>query len=326
MEQAVALIDLLGFSEMVKANPTSATNVLNDFYNICFNEIKGMPSVKGHLFSDSLLCYSGNKAALLNSMTSIYRKCLAKNENYRMGSKFFLLPRGGISVGIVNIEERTEPPNLTKNFIVSPALVHSATMEREILGSRLLVAVRNDYPEENEILWNNRVKTILYLDEAYDFWEKYVYSDALWFADLALDPNLQRREIRKLLEITTKLVKENSSNPKFLAHHIETLRIGLLSYSRFFEGAGRDNLIESLIEDFSGNKYWKIWISMIEMAMQSPDNWAVPAREDVVTFYKKVGLSKGWVNVLREINHPKRSHLKKLFYQFVNEMKISIAG
>jgi hypothetical protein len=163
------------------------------------------------------------------------------------------------------------------------------------------------------------------MDETYSFWEKYLYSDALWFADLALDPISQRREIKKLLGIATKLVKRNTGNPKILAHHIETLRIGLLSYSRFFEGTGGDDLIESLIENFSGGKYWKVWVSMIEMTMQSPDTWALPARDDIVSFYKKVALSKGWVNVLREINHPKRSHLKKLFDQFVNEMQISTA-
>jgi len=179
MEQAVALIDLLGFSEMVKADPTSAARVLDDFYKICFNEIRSVPFIKGHLFSDSLLCYGDDKAALLNCMASIYRKCLSKNENHQMGSKCFLLPRGGVSIGILNIEERTELPNLTKNFIVSPALVHSADMERQISGSRLLVAIRNDYAQQKEILWNEQVKTILYMDETYSFWEKYLYSDAL---------------------------------------------------------------------------------------------------------------------------------------------------
>src|SRR5258706_8704964 len=124
MDRILAFVDLLGFSKMVESNYGEARTVLNDFYNICFSVIKRDATVNGSLFSDSLLAHSSNNASLVNCITEIYRKCLAKNEHYTNTDKFFLLPRGAISIGYVNIEERQTSPNLTKDFIVSPALVH----------------------------------------------------------------------------------------------------------------------------------------------------------------------------------------------------------
>jgi len=132
--QALAFIDLLGFSQMVGSNSSRSKEILNDFYNITFRIIKGKDEVQGHLFSDSLLAYSNAPAVLVNIITEIYRECLKKNDTYEFNlSKHFLLPRGGISYGVVDIQHRIEAPNLSKNFIVSPALVHSAKMESQTL-------------------------------------------------------------------------------------------------------------------------------------------------------------------------------------------------
>ncbi|MBU0712422.1 hypothetical protein KKA87_10970 [bacterium] len=160
--EALAFIDLLGFSQMVTTNHNHSKEILHDFYNITYRIIKEETRVKGHLFSDSLLAYSSEPAVLVNVIAKLYRECLIKNNSYEFDlSKFFLLPRGGISFGIVDIQDRTEAQNLTKNFIVSPALVHSVKMENQIKGSRLLIADSNN-DEDQLFNWNEDVKSILY--------------------------------------------------------------------------------------------------------------------------------------------------------------------
>jgi len=135
--EALAFIDLLGFSQMVAINHNRSKDILNDFYNITFRIIKQESRVKGNLFSDSFLACSSEPAILVNVVSEIFRECLNKNNLYNFDlSKFFLLPRGGISFGIVDIQDRIEAPNLSKNFIVSPALVHSAKMENKIKGCK----------------------------------------------------------------------------------------------------------------------------------------------------------------------------------------------
>ena len=120
MNKIIAYIDLLGFSKMVETDYNKAREILNDFYNISFKIIKRDKKVKGSLFSDNLLAFSDDYPALINCVTEIYRECLKKNATYNKGTDFFLLPRGAISVGYLNIEERQTSLNLTKDFIISP--------------------------------------------------------------------------------------------------------------------------------------------------------------------------------------------------------------
>lgn len=320
-ERALAFIDLLGFSNMVKKDYSQARDILGDFYDISFRAIKTKTSLKGHLFSDSLLVYSNDKAELVNVICEIYRKCLRKNRDYHNRRDFFLLPRGGISIGIVNIEDRAESPNLRKDFIVSPALVHSVQMEKNIKGSRLLIAVKSGSEEEMSVTWNNNIQSILYPQEFY-FWEKYQYKDALWFADLSKEYDMRKREVEELIDIAIELVKEGSVNPSFLEHHADTLRIGLLSYSHLFEATMSASLVKRILTEFIKEKYWKIWIAIFEMAMQSPDNFAVPGSRRFIDFYKRVCLTKGWSKLLEEVNNPKNSYAKRAINNFIKELNI----
>ena len=103
--EALAFLDLLGFSQMVSTNSGRAKKVLHDFYNISFRIIKRKQQVQGSLFSDSLLAYSTDPALLINIVTEIYRECLRKNDSYEFDlSKYFLLPRGGVSFSNSNYE------------------------------------------------------------------------------------------------------------------------------------------------------------------------------------------------------------------------------
>jgi len=214
-EKILAFIDLLGFSQMVNSDENKARVVLNDFYYIAFDEIKSRPNVKGHLFSDSLLAYSISREDLINCLAAIYQKCLLKNNSYTELSKFFLLPRGAMSVGIVNVEERQTAPNLTKDFIISQALVHSTELEKEIKGSRLLIAVKTEQQEQLQLTWNRNIRYGLYQNDAFTFLKNYKYSDVLWFSSFD-DGRNQKDNLIDLIDIAIKLVKDNSRNEKVM--------------------------------------------------------------------------------------------------------------
>ena len=320
MEKILAFVDLLGFSQMVNTDEDKARVVLNDFYNIAFNEIKKRPSVNGHLFSDSLLAYSNSREDLINCLAAIYQKCLLKNDSYSELSKFFLLPRGAMSVGIVNVEDRQTAPNLTKDFIVSQALVHSAKLESQIKGSRLLVAVKNDQQQQMQLDWNGNIRYGLYQDDSLTFLENYKYKDVLWFPSSDAENN-QRDNLINLIDIAIKLVKENSRNEKVLLQHIWTLRIGLLSYSKYL-GQESDPVLNRIIREFKADQYWLLWMTLIEMIVNSTTEWKYAASKKIVDFYKKTSLKKGWSNLIDELNKPGEQYALKCFEKFIDEMSI----
>lgn len=323
MKKSLAFIDLLGFSNMVKKDHSKAKEVLNDFYNISFQEIEGCSEIEGMLVSDSLIAYSENNSALLNSLCSIYRKCLEKNGEYCDNAlcDFFLLPRGGFSIGEVNVEERTEAPNVRKGFIVSPALVHSSKMEQSIKGSRLLIAVNDLNGEDIDFHWNTETRAILYSDDSYRLYEKYSYNDALWFADLNKNYNDQKEEIKKLIEVAILLVKANVKNPRALEQHIGTLRIGLLSYSKHCEVVTDDMIIKRILDEFKEDKYWLVWVSVLEMVLQSPDGSIASLNSRIVEFYREMCLSVGWKKVIEYSNKKDNVHFKKLLQEYIGSMR-----
>lgn len=320
MEKILAFVDLLGFSQMVNTDEDKARVILNDFYNIAFKEIKKIPSVNGHLFSDSLLAYSNSREDLINCLAAIYQKCLLKNDSYNELSKFFLLPRGAMSVGIVNVEDRQTAPNLTKDFIVSQALVHSAKLESQIKGSRLLVAVKNEQQQQMQLDWNRNIRYGLYQDDALTFLENYKYKDVLWFSSFD-DGNNQRDNLINLIDIAIKLVKDNSRNEKVILQHIWTLRIGLLSYSKYL-GQESDPVLNRIIREFKADQYWLLWMTLIEMIVNSTTEWKYAASKKIVDFYKKTSLKKGWSNLIEELNKPGEQYALKCFEKFIDEMSI----
>ncbi|WP_422004919.1 hypothetical protein [Roseivirga pacifica] len=319
--RALAFIDLLGFSAMVSNDKRLATEILDDFYNISFSHIKNEHDIHGDLFSDSLVAHSSSPAILVNTIAKIYRDCLRKNDSYTQPlGKFFLLPRGGISFGHVDIQSRTESPNLTKNFIVSPALVHSVKMESQVKGSRLLIADL-DNGNQQVFNWNNEVKSILFENSNFTFWSTFKYYDALWFLDLAKSSSEQKTEVTYLIEVAEKLVHSNHKNKSARDQHVQTLRIGLLSFSKFL--TPNDNpLLYRFLEDYRDDLYWLVWLTLIEMIMNSPDSWALPSKREVIEFYKEVSLKPGWAKVISEINKPKNEYILGSFREFLSEMNI----
>lgn len=313
--KALAFLDLLGFSNMVRDDYSRAKDVLGDFYNVAYELIAANQEIAGTLFSDSIILHSDNKPLMLDTVSQLYRECLRKNVGYTKRNCFFLLPRGGISIGVVNIEPKTVAPNIKNEFIVSPALVHSVKMESGIKGSRLLVAVNLDNGEDIEYTWSKNLRTALYDDDSIEFWSRYEYKDALWYADLAKEDGEQKKEIEELIAIATKLVIDNNAIQEYMLHHIGSLRIGLLSYSKFFEATKSSEWFADMLHIFRDDKYWLIWVALLEMAMQSKDAWAVPEIPVLRDFLKEVSLSTGWIEVLKEINRNHNKYVKCLFEQ-----------
>jgi hypothetical protein len=322
-EKILAFVDLLGFSRMVSIDQEKARIVLNDFYNISWKNIRSNPLVKGTLMSDSLLLYSDNRTSILNCLSDIYRECFRKNSEYEsLGKDFFLLLRGAVSEGFVQLEDRTTSPNLDKNFIISPALVHSAKLESLVKGSRLLVAVKDDSSEQDrEYNWNNNLKSLLYPASSIKYMEGYKYTDALWFRDESKELSIQKSEVIELLGIAFKLVKENATNPKVIEQHIQTLRIGLLSYIKFLD-CDNDPIIKELLENYNSSQYWLIWITMIEMITGGLDSWRYEGSKEILNFYTKASLEKGWIDVINEINKDEQKYLKSTFKAFLKMLEV----
>jgi len=327
-EKAVAFVDLLGYGNMVRKSLEEGKRVLSDFYNLCECVIGAELDVTGFLQSDSLVAYCDDKPRMLKVISKLYRECFRKNQEYTNRSTFFLVPRGAIAVGLTEVRERCKLRNLTEGFVVSPALVHSDKMEKAAKGGRLLLAVKTDGGGENrqetELIWSPDVQGMIYWDSPLKLWPKYRYMDVLWFSDSSKQWAEQKPEIEELIAIAKDLVKHNTKNNKHLQKHCETLRIGLLSYSRFFEASLRPRWFTDLLEEYEHEGYWPIWLAIIEMVVFSRDaEWALSSNKDFVRFYRKISLSRGWANVLREMNKPGRADVKRGLTEVLEAMQIA---
>jgi len=330
--KAVAYVDLLGFSNMVTESREEAKKVLNHFYDVCECVIGAEPDVTGFLQSDSLLAYCDSKPLMLKVISKLYRECFRKSQQYTNRDIFFLVPRGAIGVGLIEVRDRCKLPNLTEGFVVGPALVHSVRMEKKVNGGRLLLAVKTDggagSRQETELLWSPDVQGMIYWDSPVELWGGYRYMDVLWFSDPSKPGAEQKTEIEELIPVAKDLVKHNTQNKEHLQKHCETLRFALLSYSRFFEASLRSDLFADLLREYEREyeheEFWPIWLGMTEMALFSPDGeWALSSNEDFVRFYKKISLSRGWARVLREINKPEGADVKTALSKVIEEMKIA---
>ncbi|WKL48742.1 hypothetical protein Q1W71_02930 [Flavobacterium pectinovorum] len=316
METILAYIDLLGFTKMIEKDHQKAEELLLRFYDIAFESINDDKRLKGNISSDCLLVYSTKYSVLINCLASIYRQCFLQNETLP-DPNFYLLPRGAVSVGAMTIGERDTSVSITKDFMIGKALVHSSKLEPQIKGSRLLIAVNsNDENQVSELLQNKEINSVLYQNCTFKFWPGYSYVDALWFLDLNKTPEEQKKEVLQLLQIALKLTKNNSKNAKIAEHYINTLRIGLLSYSRFIEN-GNDPVLKTIITEFKNGQYWFLWLTVIEISLnrktENPDaDWSY-----ILAFYKKASLEKSWVHVIEEINKPEKAYLKKAFKLFL---------
>lgn len=183
-----------------------------------------------------------------------------------------------------------------------------------------MIAVKSE-KEDLGITWNQDIKSILFENSSFEFWKYYQYMDTLWFLDLTKNHDAQKTEVIQLIKIAAKLTRENSNEASVLDQHTNTLRIGLLSYTKFL-GRENDEIVNLIISDFQDDKYWLIWMTFIEMIINSSYEWKYAAMRSVIEFYQRTSLTAGRINVLKEINNPKNSYIKSSFTRFLGEMNV----
>ena len=316
----VAYSDLLGFSDLAVKDPEAAEKLLSEFYNYAQN-IKVQNSYEElelFLFSDFLFVQGDRVEQVVNYMCQVYRKALRHSEN----SEVPMLIRGGVARGGVLTQDRREAPQVTKNFIVSPALTHAVKMESLVKGQRLLVSAKER--EEIEHFWNPEMNTICYDQPSIKpspLFRKYRYQDLLWARDLSLSRAQSREETMKHLEIAERLYRENIEKKKeVVAHYAETLRICLLSYSSLLEACEEDRefvsrfVYQTLIE----YPHPSVWLGLLECVLLSKDAFAFHIEPAMASFLSHAVMSKHWGEVSSALAQDEHAQLSKAVEEFVS--------
>jgi hypothetical protein len=293
----IGYVDLLGFSNQVIQEMSSATKVLNDFYNICYNmaDKYNHNSLKITMVSDSLFCWSDNNTEIIDFLCDIYCECLKKNKEYlNRKSTMFLLPRGAIAQGEVFTQERKEAPNLRKNFVVSPALVDAVKAEGMVKGARLLLCSKKKREISRNSLTDTNIQQdigyrhlknspLIYRDVTIHLDDRQYY-DILWFRNRSSGNSQNQQNDQELFDIASLLVDHHTDDSKYLIHYIETLRIALLSYPQLAS-------MNSTLSKYDDDKYWRIWFALFEAAENKLES-------NFVSFIKKKILSPGWSKLI----------------------------
>jgi hypothetical protein len=319
-ENIVVYTDLLGFSDLVMRNIEEARNLLSRFYNLSQStKLDGnFDSLELFLFSDFLFVKGNDIADVVNYACTLYRNCLKANEN-QSGAP--LLPRGGIARGTVLTQKRREAPEVTKNFIVSPALVHAVHMEKLIRGQRLLISANEI--EEIAHFWNQRFSAITYdqpsIKPSRSF-KKYRYQDLLWARDLRKGHHEAKEETSGLMRLAAKLFRENIGNNAEIEHYAETLRICLLSYSSLLEPLQTDReLLDELVEEtlipFPSNI---VWLGFLEMVFLSRDFFSFQLNSSVLKFIRFAVLHPIWGNICGTLCLEEHDQLRHRVQELIN--------
>jgi len=246
------------------------------------------------LFSDFLFVQGNDVSLVVNYACKLYREAL---EYCETGARPMLC-RGGVARGSVITQRRHQAPNVTKNFIISPALAHAVKMERLVKGQRLLLAANER--EELSHFWNNQIHAICYDQPSIrpsKLFLKYRYQDLLWARDLGKEYRDSKTESRHLVRIASKLFKDNYGQPKgVIAHYAETLRICMLSYASLLEPCQEDrDLLTHLVDEvltICPNE--STWLGFIEMVLLSRDAFAFQIDRAVLDFLRVALLSPRW--------------------------------
>jgi hypothetical protein len=314
----VAYSDLLGFSELVVENSIIAKELLSDFYNFSQN-IKVENSYEDlelFLFSDFLFVQGDNVDTVVNYMCRLYRKALRYSEH----SVRPMLIRGGVARGGVLTQNRHEAAQVTKHFIVSPALTHAVKMELMVKGQRLLISAIER--EEIEHFWNRNIEAICYDQPSLKIsklFKDYRYQDILWARDLSLGRLQARTETMLHINIAAKLYRDNCNKPKsVIEHYAETVRICLLSYSSLLESCDEDReFIDSFVEEtlipFPNPSLWLGFLECVLLSMDAISFYLEPA---LAKFLRHAVRSKHWGDLSSALDKPEHAQLSDAFQQF----------
>lgn len=310
-QRVVAYTDLLGFSELVVNEHYQAKQLLSDFYNLSQNTKvnEGYEDLELFLFSDFLFVQGDDVSSVVNYMCRLYRGAL----KYSKDSQNTMLCRGGIARGGVITQQRRQAPNVTKNFIVSPALTHAVKMELLVKGQRLLLSANER--EELSHFWNKNIESICYDQPSVKpskLFIKYKYQDVLWARDLAKPHNESKTETVELINIASDLFRKHYKKPKSVSlHYAETLRICMLSYASLLESCASDReMLLSLVQDtLVEYPHEIVWLAFLEMVLLSKDAFAFQREESVLTFLRFALLSPKWGGVCSVLEKDENSQL-----------------
>lgn len=320
----VAYTDLLGFSDLVVRDTELAKELLSDFYNLA-QRIKirdGFHELELFLFSDFLFVQGNEVSLVVNYACKLYMEALKYSET---GTRPMLC-RGGIARGAVISQRRHQAPNVSKNFIISPALAHAVKMESLVKGQRLLLAANEK--EELSHFWNNQIHAICYDQPSIKpskLFLKYRYQDILWARDLAREYPDAKAETRRLIQIASRLFQDNHERPKSVnAHYAETLRICMLSFAGMLEPCAEDRaLLGSLVDVLTSYPDESTWLGFMEMVFLSRDAFAFQLDQSVARFLRFALLSPKWglvcASLERNENHQLLGAVRELIDVAVHE-------
>lgn len=315
----VAYSDLLGFSEIAVRQPETASQLLSDFYNYAQNiKVQNFyEDLELFLFSDFLFVQGDRVERVVNYMCQLYRQALQYSEH----SKAPMLIRGGVARGGVLTQQRREAPQVTKNFIVSPALTHAVKMETLVKGQRLLISAEER--EEIDHFWNSGINAICYDQPSLkpsELFKKYRYQDLLWARDLSQPYVQSRKETMQYIEIAAKLYRDNSNKPKcIVAHYAETLRICLLSYSSLLKPCTEDrDFISRFVQDtLIPHPNASVWLGFLECVLFSKDAFAFHIEPTMSSFLGNAILAKQWSEMSTSLDQPEHAQLAKEVQDFI---------
>lgn len=310
-DTVVAYTDLLGFADLVLKDIGTATQVLSLFYNLAQStKLDGnFDSLELFLFSDFLFVQGAEVAGVVNYTCSLYRECLRANADENLPP---LLTRGGIARGSIVTQKRREAPRVTKNFVVSPALVHAVHMEKLIKGQRLLISAKER--EKLSHFWNPDFSAITYDQPSIKVstsFAKYRYQDLLWARDLRKEFPEAKHETSNLIRLAARLFRENFTRKKIADHYGETLRVCLLSYSSLLESLQPDReLLDELIEDtLIPYPSDIVWLGFLEMVLLSGDAFGFQDNPSFLRFLRFAILQPLWGNICETLRLPEHSQL-----------------
>lgn len=324
-QRVVAYTDLLGYSELVVNDSEQAKQLLSDFYNLSQN-IKveeGYEDLELFLFSDFLFVQGEDVSNVVNYMCRLYREAL----KYYKDHSSTMLCRGGIARGEVITQKKRQEPNITTNFIVSPALTHAVKMELLVKGQRLLLSANER--EELPPFWNKNIASICYDQPSIKpskLFLEYRYQDVLWARDLAKEYGESKAETAALINIAAELFRNSHKKSKSEnIHYAETLRICMLSYISLLEPCANDRKLLRLLVQDTLIKYphESVWLAFLEMVL-SRDDLAFQEEESVLAFLRAALLSPKWGIICsaleRKENLQLYHHVKELMEEVFHKL------
>lgn len=228
------------------------------------------------MFSDTLFAQAneGHIKELVDFACELYRQCLMSDISAEV---FPILLRGGIARGQI-IQKRHEAANVTKQFVVSEALVHGTEMEKMVKGQRLLLAANEE--EELRHFWTANYSAISYDApslHATKAFRDYKYHDILWARDLRQNVSAGKTTTKNCIERSAGLFRDNySSTKKVRQQYAETLRICLLSYTSLLEPNSNESAFLEALIDSTLIPYpdAAVWLGFLEMVCTSRDDFA----------------------------------------------------